>query len=213
MSGAQAMTKAQEAQGRDACGAKKRNGAPCQLAPGFGTDHPGIGRCKFHGGSTPNHEKAARNEMARRAVVTYGLPRDIDPHDALREEIARTAGHVQWLGEVVAELEQQDLVFGVTDRAEGTDRGEETFLVTSKAGVNVWLELYHRERKHLVDVCKAAIACGIAEREVKLQEEQGHLIAQVLRNLIGDPELGLSPAQQEKARVVVSRHLRALPAA
>ena len=30
-----------------------------QHEAGWGTDHPGIGSCKFHGGSTPNHRTAA----------------------------------------------------------------------------------------------------------------------------------------------------------
>ncbi|MFW5968953.1 MAG: hypothetical protein ACOCV2_15620 [Persicimonas sp.] len=36
------------------CGAKtKSTGEPCQQPAGFGTDHVGEGRCKFHGGATP----------------------------------------------------------------------------------------------------------------------------------------------------------------
>jgi len=34
----------------DTCGATNRNGEPCELSPGWGTDHTGEGRCKFHGG-------------------------------------------------------------------------------------------------------------------------------------------------------------------
>ena len=35
------------------CGAMNRQGNPCGNAAGFKTDHPGVGRCKNHGGSTP----------------------------------------------------------------------------------------------------------------------------------------------------------------
>lgn len=37
------------------CGAKARSngGAPCRQPAGFGTWHPGTGRCKFHGGAVP----------------------------------------------------------------------------------------------------------------------------------------------------------------
>lgn len=36
------------------CGAPSvENGRPCLLMAGHGTDHPGIGHCKRHGGSTP----------------------------------------------------------------------------------------------------------------------------------------------------------------
>lgn len=36
------------------CGARTRHGGPCQQVAGFGTDHVGVGRCKFHGGATPS---------------------------------------------------------------------------------------------------------------------------------------------------------------
>jgi len=36
------------------CGAKtKGDGEPCKRPAGWGTDHPGVGRCKLHGGATP----------------------------------------------------------------------------------------------------------------------------------------------------------------
>lgn len=36
---------------RDICGAKaKSTGKPCKRGAGWGTDHPGTGRCKLHGG-------------------------------------------------------------------------------------------------------------------------------------------------------------------
>lgn len=40
---------------KNICGARKRGGdkkgEPCQRPAGWGTDHPGTGRCKLHGGS------------------------------------------------------------------------------------------------------------------------------------------------------------------
>lgn len=39
----------------DICGATNRNGDPCGLSPGWGTDSDS-GRCKFHGGASPSGE-------------------------------------------------------------------------------------------------------------------------------------------------------------
>jgi hypothetical protein len=36
----------------ETCGAENRNGEPCSLSAGWGTDHNGEGRCKFHGGAS-----------------------------------------------------------------------------------------------------------------------------------------------------------------
>mgnify|MGYP001172356705 FL=1 len=35
------------------CGAKTRAGTPCRKPAGWGTDHPGDGRCKLHAGCSP----------------------------------------------------------------------------------------------------------------------------------------------------------------
>ncbi|WP_103021473.1 hypothetical protein [Salinibacter altiplanensis] len=49
------------------CGAENRDGAPCGLPAGWGTDHKGEGRCKHHGGAT---EGAGAPEGNKNAVTT-----------------------------------------------------------------------------------------------------------------------------------------------
>jgi len=150
-------------------------------------------------------EAKAEAEL-RKAVETYGLPRDISPTDALLEEVRYSAGHVAWLRTKVAELEAADLVWGVTEEAErnatefaGTD-------VTRAATVNMWLELYHRERKHLLDLVKTAISVGIEERRVRLAEAQGSLMNEVIRRILA--RLSLTADQSALLPVVVPEELR-----
>src|SRR5690348_4530669 len=87
--------------GKPKCGGRRRaaesEGKPCTRPAGWGTDHAGTGRCKLHGGSTPSHKAAAVVAVAARAVATFGLPREVDPRDALLEEVYRSAGAVDWL--------------------------------------------------------------------------------------------------------------------
>jgi len=41
-------------QGNGFCGARAKNsGKPCRRRAGHGTDHPGVGRCRYHGGAVP----------------------------------------------------------------------------------------------------------------------------------------------------------------
>jgi hypothetical protein len=171
----------------------------------------------MHGGGAPQVRAAAERrlaaEEARLAVVTYGLPRDIDPADALLEEVCRTAGHVAWLEQRVRELSPEEIVWG---RAEEVEKGSSEFPgtdTTQRAAPNVWVVLYREERKHLVDVCATAIKIGIEERRVRLAERQGALLADVIRRLLEDPELALSARQREVGHAVASRHLRALDGA
>jgi hypothetical protein len=140
-------------------------------------------------------------------VATYGLPREVDPADALLEEVHRTAGHVAWLQVKVGDLDEQDLVWGTVqevDRSSGEFGGTDT---TQAAKPNVWLELYRAERRHLAEVCKTALAAGVAERQVRLAEQQGALIATVIGRILDD--LDLSAEQRGMVAEVVPRHLRA----
>jgi len=193
------------------CGGTNRQGSPCQLAAGQGTDHAGHGNCLHHGGATPNGIKHAASQRAESLMTTYGLPRDIAPAAALLEEVRYAAGHVEWLRGKVAALEPDSLTWGVAEVAHkaatefgGTD-------TTERAALNVWLEAYHRERRYLLDVSKAALAAGVEERLVELAEAQGLALVSVLARVFD--RLQLTPAQREIAAVVVPEELRAQSAA
>jgi len=55
---------------------------------------------------------------------------------------------------------------------------------------------------------KLALDAGVEERQVRIAEQQGELIALVIRSIRGD--LGLNSKQQSEAPAVVRRHLLAL---
>lgn len=192
------------------CGAKKRDasGDCCKRPAGWGTSHPGTGRCKLHGGSTRDHVKHARREEAEQAVATYGLPREIDPREALAEEVYRTTGVVDWLAKQVAALEPDDVVWGVAqevDKMSGENPGTDT---TRKAVPNVWVDLFQRERRHLREVCRDAAAAGVEERRLRLAEQYGGMLAGAVRGILRD--LGLTEEQWAQVPVIVPKHLRSL---
>lgn len=184
------------------CGAKKTSnkGNPdsnkCYLPAGWGTSHRGYGRCKRHGGATINGGISAEKEMVLERMATFGTPLDIGPHEALLLEVQRTAGHVQWLGERIRQMEAEELA-----------------VVMGKTGMKIseWLILYQNERKMLVSVCNVAIKAGVAERKIRLAEEQGKMIALIFHQLINDERLGLNQAQRWEAPKIVGQLLRELP--
>jgi hypothetical protein len=143
---------------------------------------------------------------AIKAVANFGLPREIDPKDALLEELYRTAGAIDWLHAQILDLDPEGITWG---RTEETDKGSGEFTgtdITHAAAVNVWVQLWQKERDHLVAVSKAAIAAGIEERRVKLAEQQGALLAGVIKSVLGDLEL--TPEQAARAPRVVADRLR-----
>lgn len=194
-----------EHQRRECVADRHRGAGPCHSPRMVGDGD----KCRMHLG-----RKAAEviaEAQARQAVVTYGLPRDISPTEALLEEVRYTAGHVAWLRGKVQEIEQdKQLVWGVTEQVKKEATEFPGVDSTVSARPNVWLDLYYRERKHLVDVTKAAIAAGIEERRVRLAEAQGSLVAQVIRAILAD--LHLSAEQEARVPEIVPRHLRALAA-
>jgi hypothetical protein len=187
------MTRRLDAPPITKCPAHKKNGEPCGRNAGHGTDHLGHGLCKFHGGASPGGRKHGQKLAADAAVATYGLPREIDPQDALVEELHRTAGHVAWLAAEVAELERAKL-YGPVGGAQGGFPSFEP---------HVLIKMLAAERKHFLDVAKTCITVGIAERQVRIAEQQGELIAQVLRGVLRD----LGVADDPRAPEVVRRHL------
>jgi hypothetical protein len=185
----------------------QRDGKLCKAQP-----RRGLTVCKNHGGSTTRAKNAAATtiETARtekaltRAVATLGLRRDINPVDALLEEVQWTAGHVAWLRLKVQELDETALQWGRTrEKTGGDDHG-----TTHEARPHVVYALYDRERDKLVKACTAAINAGIAERQVRLAEAQGALVADAIRQILD--ALGLTPAQLEQVPIIVPRVLRAI---
>lgn len=193
-------------QSRPMCGGRKRDGSgsTCTQRAGWGTDHVGVGSCRLHGGNTPDHRKSAGREEARQAVVAYGLPRDIPADIALLEEVARTAGHVQALAVMVAELPREDLAWGVAEQTtrrivlggeDGNDGAEGEVVDTKRKAIpHALVGMYRDERRHLVEVCKTVAGLEIEERRERRAERQAAQFASVLRLLLAD--LGLTSEQQ-----------------
>ncbi len=171
---------------------------------------PGGRVCIYHGGGAKQVSAAAKardgERKARALVETYGLPVQITPEQAILAEVHRTAGHVAWLEQQIRAIAPEDLIWGTTKIKEGgDDRG-----TTQEAVPHVLLKLYQHERAHLAKVCADAIRCGIEERQVKLAESQGVLVAQALRAILDG--LNLTAAQKALAMKIVPEQLRAMQA-
>ena len=199
---------------------RKSDGKPCGGQPRNGSDV-----CRMHGGGAPQVKTAAAERVRQAEIVeavrTFGLTRDgVSEEQALREELSRTLGHIAWLTVVVADLGAEDVFWGRTAEATGRESGSGSGGDTSRdhatirreARLNVAVAYLMEERKHLKSLAVEMVRLGLQEREVRLEEQQGHLWASVMRAVLGDEALGLSPAQLEKAPEIVSRHLRLLGA-
>jgi hypothetical protein len=164
--------------------------------------------CRNHGGAYPLvRAKAARTlatQKAEQIMATLGAhPTDTDPVEGLHLVICWSRTHMDWLRERVQELLPSALTWGDYEVVESQLRGMQ---IKQRAQVNAWLDLYYRERAFFTDACAKAIHAGLAEREVRLEEQRGALIADVIRRVLSDLEL--SPDQQARALTAVPFRLR-----
>jgi len=95
--------------------------------------------------------------------------------------VHRTAGHVAWLAAKVAELQEDELAWGLVEEHEKAATQSPGTDTKQAARPNVWLDLYQRERAHLVRVSKAALDAGVNERLVALAEQQGTMLGEIIR--------------------------------
>lgn len=72
--------------------------------------------------------------------------------------------------------------------------------------VDAWLRLYREERAHLAKAAKMAIDAGIAERHVRLAEDQGKLFAGGIKLIL--QALALTPEQQAQVPQLVPSIIR-----
>jgi hypothetical protein len=205
---------------------------------------PGLTVCAKHGGGSPTalakSERYRKAELLARAVKRFGARRDVDPATALLEVVQQTAGDVAWLRERITELvgtdpeggeDVQELLWQVTRAETSSEEAVDLSTGQTVAGPTrythtlephpLWVML-EKSTDRLVKASSAALAAGIAQRQVELAEAQGAMVAQAIRGVLGAMlielrERGL-PADLEAqwgplVGQVVPAHLRALSAA
>lgn len=189
------------------CGAEKKNGKPCGMDAGWGTDHPGVGACKLHGGSTPN---AILNAAKQQAIV-MGLAVDVEPHEALLQCIRITAGEVMYCQQMIAELAPEDAVGHPKEiiRRQGST-GEDGFVDVEETRekvpmMNIWIRARAASIDRLAKYSKMALDAGVNERRVRIAESMASVLAPVFKTVFD--ELGLTDRQKKIAPEILKRNL------
>lgn len=179
------MTAASGSGSRDKplCGAKKHQSeGTCRRPAGWGTSHPGIGACKLHGGSMPNHQKAAQRVIGERLVAKFALPTEIHYGQALLENLWRWTGMVNYLGAKIAGFDSDDELKQLSIGA-----GREKFERPA-----VWVEMYQVALREQRTSAKACADVGIDERLTQMIERQGQALNSVLQAMAAGIFAGLA---------------------
>lgn len=110
------------------------------------------------------------------------------------DEVSRCAGNVAWLEQKISRLPFDEMLLD----EEGQNPGG-------------WVKMYHTERQKGVRASEVAIRAGIAERHVRIAEQQTNDMVAIIRATLD--EIGCSPQQQAQASVVMRRLFGELAAA
>lgn len=131
------------------CGAQKKDGTYCRAFQGQGTQHPGVGFCKYHGGATPNGNKHALKLETQQRMIAMSEPvADVEPHEILLTELSYSAGHVSFLRSEITELANDEI---------GSERAK------------VLLSRYDDERERLTRIAKTCSDAGVDEALVRIE--------------------------------------------
>lgn len=178
------------------CSARSsRTGQPCKKRA-----VRGAAVCASHGGRAPQVRAAAGRRLALGEAIAelskLGRPIEVDPAEAMLEMVYEAAGNVAALRRLVQQLQVNtiDPGTGVLEGGGGDppfmddiDRSELGAAIASrvdpanwKAAPHIWVAMYDAERERLVKWAKACRDAGVDERRVRLAEDRGAQIAQVL---------------------------------
>lgn len=180
----------------DLCGARLRQAeGTCRKTAGWGTDHPGYGSCRLHGGSTSTQTTGAarqRAEAEARAVLAeLGVPAVEDPLAAL----LKLAGQILAWQEATATL-----VNGLEEvRYEGVSGAEQ---------LRAEVALYERAMDRAVAVLSAIARLNIEERLARVTERQADAVIDAIDAALA--AAGVTGQDAARAKQAAARHLRSV---
>lgn len=194
--------------GHRLCTGHRTNG---QLCNGFALN--GSDKCRNH---LPN-PAARKKAMVRAELASWGLgDTKVDPGEVLlrlvSQSAARAAFYASLLEEQYQRADQGDdettlpkRIAVLVGRTFALNRDGQPVPISE--AIRALVQLEGEERDRCCRFAEKAVAAGLLERQVRLAEAQGALIADVLRAVLGDPRLGLSVDQQGLVPALLREHL------
>jgi hypothetical protein len=132
----------------------------------------------------------------------FGLSVECDPIEALADALRAAAGDAAFWRREVAKLADQLEPDGLLARG-----------MQGSTTVHPFVAEHNGAQLRLARIAKMCLDVGLDARRVQLAERQGELIADVIRKVLDDPDLGLTATQRRAAGQSAALHLRAVAAA
>lgn len=191
------------------CRAENRQGRRCGNLAMHGSDV-----CRIHGGAAPQVRRRAAANVARdRALAEarrLGGSLEVDPHEVLLAQVREAAANVEVLRSHVAglavDLADDGTAVAVPEQRIEWDKGG----THVDAKVHILVAMYNDERDRLARYAKLAIDAGVAERQVRVAEQQAQRLGRAFSRALDAAADQLTPAGREAVRVALASELRAL---
>lgn len=188
---------------------------------------PGETVCRWHGGNARQvkAKAASRAQRIKAEVVVTRLAVPIvgtDHIGALQDALDLSHGVLDVLIGLVnaLDLDVTGLVWNADREAyeppETVGIAGRTYhqsgIATGEAKPHIFVTMLNEERDRYARLSVECAKLGIAERRTQVEEAKIAVLADVLRNVFDDPELGMTAEQRQTAALVTERHLRVLDA-
>ena len=158
------------------CGGKTRAGGRCARPKGWGTDHAGSGRCKFHGGSSPSGRKAAAKEAALEFVRgAMGAALVASPLDVLQGSVDLSWGEVDYYRHEIVKAWQKD----------------------DQAKLDALRPNYEAAIERAGKMSKAAVDAGVVKRRQRLAERQADVLVAAITDALQEAYGDLATAERQ----------------
>lgn len=163
----------------------------CKRTAGWGTEHSGIGCCKYHLGNAPKHEIAAvRSQVLDRLQERRSLMENPPPLRHWTVELELMARRAKaWRDLIDDELLNRTQLFTTTQ----TGKEEEIALINTAREAS-------RDFSQLIQFVSKM---DLANKKLELQREQAVAIANVVLKVCLDSSLGLSDEQVAAIRLML----------
>lgn len=174
------------------CAANKRQSEGwCHKPSGWGTNHPGTGRCRLHGGNTRDHRNAAARTIAEaKARELFGKTLDDTPVHNPLEVFAELAGEVRgWLKVM------RQLVADLTSPGYAALTGEQ---------IKAEVQLYERAMDRANTVLATYARLNIDSRLAAISEAQGRIVLGAIQAALASAGV-VGPRAIEAGRVAAAK--------
>jgi len=171
----------------------------------MGTEHPGYGACKWHGGASEAAALAAGRAMAQ----AMGAPLRITPFEGLMHCCYVTAGEVMYAEARVHALHADDLIVAPESSVEKQEvEGWSTETRQHIKELHIWIRIRQECLERLARFCKMVLDARVDDRFAQVAQGMAGSLIPAFEGVL--EELELTDEQRAKIPGAMRKHMLVL---